>query len=278
MYSRPVNSTRRPPTSLLPARTAATTLRDRNAVRGQPVGIHVDLILADEAAERRDFRHAGDRLQVVAQEPILRAALRGEVAALADQRILEHPADSGRIRPEFRLHILRQARQNLREVLQRPRARPVDVGAFLEDDVHVGEAEVAEPADVFHLRRAQHGAHDRVRHLVFDDVRTAVPARVDDHLRIAEVGDGVERDAVHRPPSRQRRGAHEQENQEAVAPGELDNPVDHFEAPPKAVFNWLSESIRKLPEMTMRSPGCKPLRISTRPSVRAPVVTSRGSK
>ena len=273
-----MNSTRRPPTSLLPAAHCRHYLGDRHPVRRQPVGIHVDLVLPHEPAQRRHFRHAGHCLQVVPQKPVLYAALCGEAAPLPHQRILKYPPHARRIGPEFRLYILGQARQNLREILQRPRARPINVRALFENDVHVGEPEIAEPAHVFHLWSAQHGAHDRVRHLVLQDVRTAVPARVDDHLRVAQVGDGVQRDAVHRPPARQRGGGHEQEHQEPVLRRELDDPVDHFAEPPRAVFSWLSESIRKLPEVTMRSPRSKPLTTSTRPSPRAPTFTSRGSK
>ena len=42
------------------------------------------------------------------------------------------------------------------EILQRPRARPVDVRAVLEDDVDVGVAEIREAAHGLHLGRAQH--------------------------------------------------------------------------------------------------------------------------
>ena len=89
---------------------------------------------------------------------------------------------------------------DLREVLEHARARPVQVGAVLEDDVDVAEAEVGEPADGLHPRRAQQRRDDRVGHLVLDDVRAAVPPRVDDDLRVGEVRQRVERDVANRPP------------------------------------------------------------------------------
>ena len=244
-------------------------------------GIHVDLILAHEPAERSDLGDARNGLQVIAQVPILRAAQQREIVTVSrfgDQRVLKNPADAGGVGSEFRLHVLGQARQNLREILERARARPVNIRAFLEDDVDVRVAEIGEAAHVLHLRRAEHRADDRVGDLVLQDVRAAVPARVDDHLRVAQIGDCVERNLLHRPPARQRQRGHEQEDQEAVVRGELDDAVDHFEAPPSAVLSWLSESIRKLPEMTMRSPAFRPLRISVRPPFCAPILTSRGSK
>ena len=205
--------------------------RDRNAVGRQAVGIDVDLILPHEAAERRHFRDARHGLQLVAQKPVLVGAQLGQVVAVAliHQRVLEDPADAGGIRTELGLHALRQARQDLRKVLQGARARPVDVGAFLEDDVDVGVAEIGEAAHVLHLGRAQHGGDDRIGDLVLDDVGAAVPARVDDHLGVAEIRDGVERDGLHRPPARHGGRRHEQEHEEAVVRRELDDAVDHFE-------------------------------------------------
>ena len=48
-----------------------------------------------------------------------------------------------------------QLRLDLRQVLEHAAARPVDVGAVLEDDVDVAEAEVREAADRLDLRRAE---------------------------------------------------------------------------------------------------------------------------
>ena len=51
-----------------------------------------------------------------------------------------------------------------------------------------------------------------------------------------------------------------------------------FGIPPATDFIWLSEFSRNAPAVTMRSPGFKPFRISTRSPKRSPVSTSRGSK
>ena len=48
--------------------------------------------------------------------------------------------------------------------------------------------------------------------------------------------------------------------------------------PAAAAFIWLSESIRKLPEVTTRSPPLTPDRICTRSPLRSPVFTCLGSK
>ena len=88
-------------------------------------------------------------------------------------------------------------RLDLREVLEDAGAGPVDVGPVLEDDVDVGEAEVGEAADRLDLRRAEKRRHDRVGDLVLEDVGAPVPARVDDDLRVREVGNRVERHPLH---------------------------------------------------------------------------------
>ncbi len=168
---------------------------ERQAVRRERVRVQRHLVLLLEAAHARDLRDAGHRLHRVPQEPVLiRADLVGRVLpALVDERVLVDPADARRVGPELGLHPCGEARLDLRQVLEDARARPVDVGAVLEDDVDVREAEVREAPDRLHLRRAEKGRHDRIRDLVLEDVRAPVPARIDDDLRVREIGDGVER-------------------------------------------------------------------------------------
>ena len=91
---------------------------DREAVVAQPVRVHVHLVLLAEPAERGHLRHAGHRLQVVAQVPVLvRPQIRQALSARAvHERVLEHPAETGRVGPELRPRIGRQPRQHAREV------------------------------------------------------------------------------------------------------------------------------------------------------------------
>ncbi len=121
---------------------------DRHAVGLQPVRVDVDLVLPHVAAERRDVGHARNRSEVVAEIPVLIGAqLRQTVfARLIRQHVLEDPAEAGRVRPELGPRPLRQAGENGREIFERARAGPVEVGAVLEDDVDVRIAEVGETA------------------------------------------------------------------------------------------------------------------------------------
>ncbi len=174
---------------------------DREAVVAEAVGIDVDLVLAPEPADRGHLRHAGDRLQVVLEIPVLVRAQVGEraLARGVHQHVLEDPAEARRVGPQLGLRVLRQAREHAGEVLERARAGPVDVGVVVEDDVDERVAEVGEAADGPDVGRAEHGGDDRVGDLRLDEVGAAVPARVDDDLVLAEVGDRVERHVAERP-------------------------------------------------------------------------------
>src|SRR5262249_56218897 len=72
--------------------------------------------------------------------------------------------------------------------------------------------------------------------------------------------------------------AYEHEDDELVAAGEFDEAVDHGRRPSRADCIWVSESRRKAAEVTMRSRGGRPLRISTRSLRRWPISTARRSK
>src|SRR5689334_11735303 len=54
-----------------------------------------------------------------------------------------------------------------------------------------------------------------------------------DHLRVAQVGNGVERDALDRIPSGHHRRRDEQEDGDPVARGELNDSVGHALLPPR---------------------------------------------
>ena len=80
------------------------------------------------------------------------------------------------------------------EIFEDAAARPVDVGAVLEDDVDERHAEEGEPAHDLRARHGQHRGRERIGDLVLDHLRR-LPGElgVDDDLRVREVGDGVER-------------------------------------------------------------------------------------
>ncbi len=71
---------------------------------------------------------------------------------------------------------------------------------------------------------------DRIGDLVLEDVGAPVPARIDDHLRVGEVGDRVEWDVPRRPNGDEKRRAGEEEHEHPVAGAEFDDALDHGRA------------------------------------------------
>jgi hypothetical protein len=163
---------------------------ERQLVGGEARGIYGDLVLAHLAAYRRNLGDAGHALDRVAQEPVLVAAqlIARVLTGAVDQRILKDPADARRVGAKLGLHPRGKLGSNLRQVFENARPRPVDVGAVLEDDIDVAEAEVRVAADGLDLGGTEERRDDRVGDLVLENVGTAVPARVDDHLGVRKVG------------------------------------------------------------------------------------------
>ena len=202
---------------------------DGDPVGLEPVGVHVHLVLLLEPAHRGHLGHARHRLEVVAQVPVLKGAQLGQtpLAGLIHQDILVDPAQTGGVRAQFGLDPGRKVGKDARKVFQGPGPRPVDVRPVLEDHIDIGVAEVGEAPDRLDLRGAQHGRDDGVGHLVFHDVRAAVPAGKNDDLGIAQVRDGVQGHMLHGPPARQAGGRHHGKDDELVPDRKIDDSVDH---------------------------------------------------
>jgi hypothetical protein len=79
---------------------------NRNAVRPQAKRIHVDLVLFLEPAHRRDFGHAGDRLELVPEMPVLIGTKLFETvfSRAVDEGVLVDPAETRGIGPQLGLH------------------------------------------------------------------------------------------------------------------------------------------------------------------------------
>ena len=94
----------------------------RNIVGSQPIRIDQYLVLAHEAAHRRDFGHTLDARQLELEEPILQGAQFGQirVATLVDQGVLIDPADAGRVRADLRHRTGRQLGAESRQRLEYP--------------------------------------------------------------------------------------------------------------------------------------------------------------
>jgi hypothetical protein len=122
-----------------------------------------------------DLGHPRDAREPVAQVPVLEAAQLGEVvlAGLVHQRVLNTqptPVASG---PSDGLTLSGSCAADPLEVLDDAAARPVDVGAVLEDHVDVRDPEVGEAAHRPDARRGEQRRDDRIGDLVLDEVGAA---------------------------------------------------------------------------------------------------------
>ena len=235
----------------------------------KPLRIDHHVVLLDEAADARDFRDAFGLGKAVAHVPVLQRAQFGERAVLRQQRVLVDPADPGRIGAERRRDAIGEAARGAIEIFEHARARPIDVGAVLEDHIDERDPEIREAAHHARLRHGEHRGRQRIGDLILDHLRRLAGIfGVDDDLRIGEVGDRIQRQMKDRIESR-RDGEHRADHHEHdVARGRGDQARDHCGAPASlrplsAAFRLLSASIRKLAEVTTDSPSFTPSRIST---------------
>src|SRR5690606_21769717 len=124
-------------------------LRQTHVVGAHRFGVDVDLILADEPTDRGDLANPLDRLQGVANGPVLDAAQLVGVPAtngaalwvLALEGVPEDLPQGGGIRAKRGGDAIRdRSRRKRRELLEHPRAGPIELDVVVEDDVDRGES------------------------------------------------------------------------------------------------------------------------------------------
>ena len=117
-------------------------------------------------------------------------------------RVPEHVADAGRVRPERRRHARRQALRDEAHPLEHARSREIEIDVVLEDDVDHREAERRLRSDDSNAGEPLQVRGERIRDLVLDFLR-AVPRPVgeDDHLVVGEIRNRVDRRGCQRPPA-----------------------------------------------------------------------------
>ena len=237
---------------------------ERDAVGGEFVWVEIDLVFLDEAADGRDFGHALDGLQRVAQVPVLKAAQFREIvfAALIDKRVFVNPADAGRVGADHGIHALGQRAADGVEIFDHARSRPIDIRPVLEDDVNERFAEHRLAAHELDVGRGDEAGGNRIGDLVLDEVgRAAVPIRVNDHLHVAEIGYGIERRALQRPKPAGEGEDDENENHEPIAGTGFDDALDEGRVE-RVAFNALSfdrqRSVLRASRSTWRVKGNAP--------------------
>src|SRR5260370_10005901 len=74
----------------------------------------------------------------------------------------------------------------------------------------------------------ENGGDYRIGNLIFDEVRTSIPARTQNHLCVAEIGQGVQRDLPYAPPAPQRDRQNQPDASASPSHRQINQPVDHL--------------------------------------------------
>ena len=174
-----------------------------DAIEGNPVGLQFagiddDLVLPLEPADAGDFGDPFGRHQLEAHDPVLDTAQFGESSLRAEHDILVDPADTAGVRSKRRRHAFRQTFGREVQIFEHAAACPIEVSAVLEDDIDERDAEIRKSAHDLGARHRQQRRAEGIGHLILDHLRClAGILGVDDHLRVREVGERIERRLEH---------------------------------------------------------------------------------
>ena len=99
------------------------------------------MILLDEAADRRDFGHARDGIELIANEPVLQAAQVAQRQRGTLERVPEDVSNARGVRAKCRRDAGWQRLGDEAHALEDAGAREVQVDVVVEDDVDHRKAE-----------------------------------------------------------------------------------------------------------------------------------------
>ncbi len=143
----------------------------KRQVIAQQIGrIDIHMILLFVSTDAEHLGDAGNGLEVELDDPVLNGAqlFEGAFAGGVVQIIEEHQAHAGRNRPHTGFtesfgNLLARLGQPFADHL----AAEVDIQSVLEVDVHHGEAEVGDTANLFHAGQTRHRGFDRIGDIFF---------------------------------------------------------------------------------------------------------------
>ena len=204
-------------------------------LEGEAVGqelcrIRLHMKLLGIAADAVHLGHARHLQQLRAYHPVLQAAQRRSVIGLAIglacgwlgfDGVEEDFAQARRNRPQCGFHIVRQPAARLLQPLVDEIAGEVEVSAFLENDCDVGQSVARQRAAVFQTRQAGDGRLDGHGDALLDfQRRVAGRLRIDLHLHVGDVGDGINRQALVVVDAECHEGEHQHHHDAATGDGE----------------------------------------------------------
>src|SRR5215471_5110069 len=201
---------------------------ERQRIASQAIRVDVDLVLLNRATDAGNFRHARHRIQLIANVPILQGSKIPQVESTAFDGVPEHVAYTGRIWSESGNNAWRKLFRDQVQSFENPRARKIEVHVVFKDDEDHGEPERRRrPYDSDPWQPLQiYGQW--IGDLVFDFLRTSSrPVREDNHLVVAQVGNGVDGRAQHGPQTPARDSHPKRDDQKAIAQRKLNETVNH---------------------------------------------------
>ena len=203
------------------------TQRDSEGL--EAIGVDADLVGPQLSAEGVDLDDAGDAPQLVVDVPVEDVAqLHGAVALAAHLKLVDLPEPRGDGAHRGFAVALRDLLARLHQALADELASPVDVSALLEDDGHDRQAELRHRADLLDAGDAAHRGLDREGDEGLHLLRSqtwGIRQHLD--LDVGHVGDGVDRETLHRTPTQGDDDQPADEDQQPVVEREVDDSIDH---------------------------------------------------
>jgi len=268
-------------------------LGDGDAGGGKAFGIEEDLDFTDKAADRGDLGNAGHGGEGRADHPILQGPQPAQVlpAGFIDEGVLVNPTQAVGIGSNLRFGPGREDGAGAGEEFADPGAGPVQIRAFLEDDVEERAAVDGFPANRLDLGGAEELRLERESDLVLHQISGPPgPFRDHDDLGVGKIRQGIEGNGPHGHPAGSRHQGGDEKDESGIPAAGLDDLGDKIRTISLGAHGWVSfsvgmapfrrasESRRKLAEVATRSPSFRPSRTSTRSPNRSPARTRRGSR
>src|ERR1700730_15976716 len=166
---------------------------ERNAVGAQQVRIDINLVLLHRAPDARYFGNSGDRIELIADIPVLQSAQIAHIQPHALHRVPEDVAHPCRVRSERRHNTSRKLFAHQVQAFQHACAGEIKVHIVVEDHEDHGEAERRRGPHHLDAGQPLQADSERVGDLVLYLLRTAaLPICEDNHLVIAKVRNRVD--------------------------------------------------------------------------------------
>src|ERR1700730_7213885 len=115
-------------------------------------------------------------------------------SAVVNECVFIYPSDARGVGTNDRVYTVRQRAAHRIQIFNDARSRPINVGTVFEDDVNERFAEHRFAAHELYFGRGDEDRGNWISDLVLDQIgRTSLPIRVNNHLHVTEIWNGVER-------------------------------------------------------------------------------------